>query len=170
MRVLMVTQFYPPIVGGQEQHVRNLAQALARRGHVVEVATIAADRPEGTTLDGPVPVHRLRSTAQRTTRVYSDPDRPHAMPLADPRLRAGILRILTGGPFDVLHAHDWSVNSALGPARRSGTPVVLTQHDYSHLCATKRLMRETRSAPVRARWPARGVPRRSTGRWSDPES
>ena len=59
----------------------------------------------------------------------------------DPKFRAGIERLVHGGRFDVLHAHDWSINSAFGPARRSRMPVVLTQHDYSHICATKRLMR-----------------------------
>ena len=50
--------------------------------------------------------------------------------------------MLGGGRFDVAHAHDWIVNSLLGPASRTGTPVVLTLHDYSHVCATKRMMRQ----------------------------
>lgn len=141
MRVLMVTQFYPPVAGGQEQHVRNLAQALAERGHAVEVVTIAADAPVGTTLDGAVPVHRVRTTAQRLPRLYADSARPHAMPIVDPGFRSAIGRLLAAGRFDILHAHDWSISSALGPARHTGVPVVLTQHDYSHVCATKRLMR-----------------------------
>ena len=137
----MVTQFYPPVAGGQEQYVRNLAHALVDRGHSVEVVTIAADAPVGTTLDGVVPVHRIGTTAQRLPRIYGDSARPHAMPIVDPGFRSAIGRILTMGRFDILHAHDWSISSALGPARRSGVPVVLTQHDYSHICATKRLMR-----------------------------
>ena len=141
MRVLMTTQFYPPVVGGQEQHVRNLAQALAERGHGVEVATIAVDGPGGTILDGAVPVHRLLTAAQYLPHLYSDPGRPHAMPIVDPRFRAGIRRLLGTGSFDLLHAHDWTVNSAIGPARSLGVPLVLTQHDYSHICATKRLIR-----------------------------
>lgn len=137
----MVTQFYPPVAGGQEQHVRNLAQALVERGHCVEVVTIAVDGVVGTSLDGAVPVHRVRTTAQHVPRLYSDPVRPHAMPIMDPGLRSAIGRLLAAGQFDILHAHDWSIGSAIGPARRSGVPVVLTQHDYSHICATKRLMR-----------------------------
>jgi glycogen(starch) synthase len=35
----------------------------------------------------------------------------------------------------------------IGPARRSGTPLVFTQHDYSHICATKRLMRDDELCP-----------------------
>jgi glycosyltransferase involved in cell wall biosynthesis len=141
MRVLMVTQFYPPDVGGQERHVRNLAQALTARGHGVEVATTAVGGPEQTIRDGAVPVHQLPTTAQRLPQLYSDPERPHAMPIVDPRFRSGIQRLLVEGGFDVLHAHDWSVTSSIGPARRSGVPVILTQHEYSHACATKRFMR-----------------------------
>ena len=138
----MVTQFYPPVAGGQEQHVRNLAQALVERGHRVEVVTIAVDGgPVGMSLDGTVPVHRIRTTAQHLPRLYSDPARPHAMPTVDPGFRSAIGRLLAAGEFDILHAHDWSIGSAIGPARRAGVPVVLTQHDYSHVCATKRLMR-----------------------------
>jgi glycogen(starch) synthase len=141
MRILMLTQFYPPIVGGQERHVRDLAHALAARGHEVEVATIATNGDDGTSLDDAVPIHRIRTTAQRIPRLYTDPDRPHALPLPDPELRAGIGRVLGERRFDVAHAHDWIVNSLLVPARRTHTPVLLTQHDYSHVCATKRMMR-----------------------------
>jgi glycogen(starch) synthase len=140
MRVLMLTQFYPPILGGQERHVRDLAHALVTRGHEIEVATIGVDGDYGTAADGTVLVHRLRTTAQRFPRAYTETDRPHALPLPDPELRAGIGRLLAHRRFDVAHAHDWIVNSALGPAHRTHTPVVLTQHDYSHVCATKRMM------------------------------
>jgi hypothetical protein len=55
----MVTQFSPPVAGGLEQHVRNLARALVDRGHRVEVVTIAADASAGTILDGSVSVHSM---------------------------------------------------------------------------------------------------------------
>ncbi len=137
----MVSQFYPPVTGGQEQHVRNLAQALSDRGHRVEVVTIATDGPPDTTLDGVVPVHRIRTSAQRLHRLHSDSERPHAMPVVDPGFRSAIARLLAADRFDIAHAHDWSVASVIGPARRARVPVVLTQHDYSHVCATKRMMR-----------------------------
>ena len=143
IRVLMLTRYYPPGGGGQERHVRDLAHALAAHGHEMELVTIATSG-SGTTTDGPVTVHRLPTTAQRVPHVYETPDRPHAPPLPDPELRAGISRLLSGRRFDVAHAHDWSVSSLIGPARRSQTPVVLTLHDYSHVCATKRMMRGER--------------------------
>jgi glycogen synthase len=41
---------------------------------------------------------------------------------------------------DVVHAHNWIINSylPLSPARR--LPLVYSLHDYSHICPTKRLM------------------------------
>jgi glycogen(starch) synthase len=137
----MLTQFYPPVAGGQERYVRNLAHALVERGHRVDVATIDVTGSAGVSLDGNVTVHRFRTTAQHLPRLYTDPERPHAMPVADPGFRSAIGQLLGARRFDVLHAHDWSIGSAIGPARRAGIPVVLTQHDYSHVCATKRLMR-----------------------------
>src|ERR1700693_2252908 len=129
MRMLMVTQFYPPVAGGQEQHVRKLARALVDRGHRVEVVTIAADAPAGTTLDGSVSVHRIRTTAQHVPQLSGDEARPHVMPIVDIGYSTTIGRLLASGRFDIVHAHDWSVGSAIGPARRSGVPAVLTQHD-----------------------------------------
>lgn len=141
MRILLLTQFYPPVTGGQERHVRNLAQELCNRGHAVEVATIAVQHDAGTTLDGAVPVHRVRTSFQRVPWLYSDTGRTHASPMSDPEISSSVARLLSQGRFDLVHAHDWIVNSALGPAHRAGTPVVLTQHDYSHVCATKLMMR-----------------------------
>lgn len=60
MRILLVTPSYPPVIGGLEIVVHNLAQALCRRGHDVTVLTNpernAAKRV--TDSDGPVTVLR----------------------------------------------------------------------------------------------------------------
>lgn len=143
MHVLLLAQFYPPDIGGEERHVFNLARALLGQGHHVEVLTTAlASTGDGRTDEDGVLVHRLRSSAQRIPGIYSDANRPHAPPVADPELRAAIGQLLDTKKFDVAHAHNWIVNSAIGPARRSGTPLVLTLHDYSHVCAVKRLVRQ----------------------------
>ena len=39
MRILQVSPYFHPYVGGQERYVGNLARALVNRGHVVEVLT-----------------------------------------------------------------------------------------------------------------------------------
>lgn len=143
--VLLLAQFYPPDIGGEERHVHNLARALVGRGHHVEVLTTAlASTGAGTTDEEGVVVHRVRSGAQRLPGIYSDENRPHSPPVPDPGLRAATARLLDSGRFDVAHAHNWIVNSAIGPARRSGTPLVLSLHDFSHICAVKRFVRQGR--------------------------
>ncbi len=40
MRILMLAQFYPPAIGGEERHVRDLSIELAARGHDISLATL----------------------------------------------------------------------------------------------------------------------------------
>ena len=78
----MVSQFYPPVAGGQEQYVRNLAQALVARGHRVGVATIQPEGP-GQAGDGEVRLHSLRTSAQRVPGAFTSA-RKFAPPVPDP--------------------------------------------------------------------------------------
>jgi hypothetical protein len=68
MRILMLTQFYQPIVGGEEQIVKDLSVELVRRGHEVAVVTLWQEgfqdfEPNaGTHLPGPIPKRCGRCT------------------------------------------------------------------------------------------------------------
>ena len=141
MRILLLAQFLPPVSGGEERHVWNLARALATRAHDVTLLGFAAgDDEPGDTFSEGVRLVRVRTAASRLPVLYSDPTRPHALPVPDPVVSRAIRDELSAGGFDVVHAHNWIVNSALGPAAKAGVPLVMTLHDYSHICATKRLM------------------------------
>ena len=98
MRILLLAQFFPPDIGGEERHVFNLANTLAGRGHEVAVATQhLADVPDYEVLDSGVRVHRFTTAAMHLPGVYST-GRAHHLPLPDP----------LGGP-------------RAGPHRRAGT-------------------------------------------------
>jgi glycogen synthase len=79
--------------------------------------------------------------------VYST-SRPHHLPVPDPLGVRALSLIIKRERPDIVHAHNWIVNSALALRRHSaGRPpfgLVLTLHDFSHVCATKRLMRAGR--------------------------
>jgi glycogen(starch) synthase len=138
MRILMLAQFYPPDIGGEERHVRNLAIALSARGHYVEVLTTALPATgAGSFVEDGILIRRVRNSAQRLP-VYSDPARPHAMPFPDPEMQHAISEQIERGHYDVVHAHNWIVNSAISPTKRHAVPLVLTLHDYAHICAVKR--------------------------------
>jgi glycosyltransferase involved in cell wall biosynthesis len=141
MRVLLLSQFYPPVIGGEERHVRNLAAALAARGHSVSVATQATQQCVGTEMDGAVSVHRLHGTLQRMGALFSDPERPFAPPIPDPGLMLGLRTVIAQERPDVIHAHNWLLHSFLPLKPFSRAPLIVTLHDYSLVCASKNLMR-----------------------------
>ena len=140
----MLAQFYPPIVGGEEHVVESLSIELARRGHQLSVATIQhPGLPELEEVEG-IRVYRLRSAVSALRFLYSD-SRLHAPPGPDPALTWQLRRILRIEQPDVVHAHNWIVHSYLPLKLLAGAPLILSLHDYSLICAMKRLMR--RGAP-----------------------
>lgn len=141
MKVLLLAQFLPPMLGGEERHVWTLARALAARAHDVTLLGFATSPqdPAESVAEG-VRIVRVTTAASRLPMIYSDPGRPNALPLPDPRVSRAIRNELSRNHFDVIHAHNWIVNSALGAATRARVPLVQTLHDYSHTCATKRFM------------------------------
>ena len=95
MRVLMLAQFYPPVVGGEERHVLSLSEGLVRRGHEVVVATMPhPSRPEKTELGG-VAVQSVHGALQRVSSLFSERERPHAPPFRTLSF-AGALRTSSG--------------------------------------------------------------------------
>jgi glycosyltransferase involved in cell wall biosynthesis len=145
MRILLLAQFFPPDIGGEERHVFNLANTLAARGHGVAVATQRmANVPDQEILGSGVRVHRIATAAMLLPSVYST-SRAHHPPLPDPLGVRELSRIIRQERPHVVHAHNWIVNSAVALRRtsRAGSRfgLVLTLHDFSHVCATKRLMR-----------------------------
>jgi len=66
-RILIVTTYYHPVLGGVETHARQIAGHLHARGFGVEVLTkrIGAADPVESEVDG-VPVHRVGPTGERS--------------------------------------------------------------------------------------------------------
>jgi glycosyltransferase involved in cell wall biosynthesis len=140
MRVLMLTQFFAPVVGGEERVVESLSAELARRGHDVALATQRAEGlPDSEVRDG-IRVHRIGTLAGRARWLFDDPQRPHVPPAPDPEALLGLRRLLQQERPDVVHAHNWFVHSFVPLKRRSGAALVVSLHDFSLVCATKRLM------------------------------
>jgi len=166
MKILMVTQFFAPITGGEERLVEDLSTHLAARGHDVSVATLSAPGPSGPSA---VRVHHVTSLLGRVPALHSEDGRRHAPPFPDPEAAVCLRRIIAAERPDVLHAHNWLVHSLLPPMGRRRRPLVVTLHDYGLVCAQKRLMRDDLPCEGPALWrcircagrhygPAKGVP------------
>jgi glycosyltransferase involved in cell wall biosynthesis len=136
--VLLLAQFYPPVIGGEERHVRNLAVELAARGHEVHIACLDVGRPP--VVDPGVTVHPLPNVGVKVPALYPTADRPLSLPVPDPLVSRALSRLVASLRPDVVHAHNWIINSYLPLAAARRLPLVYSLHDYSHVCPTKRLM------------------------------
>jgi glycosyltransferase involved in cell wall biosynthesis len=140
MRILMLAQFYPPIIGGEERHVKNLSAQLAARGHHIAVATILHKGMLPFEMDGNVRVHRIRSTMQRAKFLFSEEVRFHAPSFPDPELTSALEDIIKQEQPDVIHAHNWLIYSFLPLKPHANAKLVLTVHDHSLICPKKKLI------------------------------
>lgn len=138
MRFCMVTTFYPPYnFGGDGIAVWRLTNALARRGHTVEVVH-SADAYRLLTRAGPrgaypnernVTVHTLHSKAGSFSPLITQQT---GLPgFTGPALR----EIIDNGRFDVIHFHNMSL---IGPAALAYGPSdairLYTTHDHWLVC------------------------------------
>ena len=148
VKVAMLTDCYPPRLGGIESQVRDLSRELVRAGHRVEVFTATAG-PQGegggNTTDGEdgVTVHRLAIPL------------PGGIPV-NPFAPREVRHRLAAGGFDVAHAHLGVVSpfaTDLVPvALDAGLPVTATFH-----CVIARSVGVFRVVGHLSRWAARGV-------------
>jgi len=140
MRILMLAQFYPPTIGGEERHVRDLSIELARRGHDVAVATLWHTGMPEFECDQGVRIYRIRGSVQRATVIFLEKGRRHAPPFPDPEIMLALRSIIKREYPDIVHAHNWIVHSFLPLKAWSKAKLVVTLHDCSLVCAQKRFV------------------------------
>lgn len=160
MRILQLVHGYPPReTAGTEQHTRQLAAALAARGHDVHVfaATRAPGRPQYSVLEEP----------GLTRLVNNVPTRSLWMAERDGAVDAAVRALAARFRPDIVHVQHLQF---LSSSMRFGVPVVGTLHDAWAWCAAGgTLLRTDRSvcpgptadrcAPCASRW--RPVPGRA---------
>jgi glycosyltransferase involved in cell wall biosynthesis len=149
MRILMISDFYPPFLGGVEVVVAGLSRELAARGHAVAVASLAHARAPradsgpvaGNGDDGRVRVYPVRTSAQRAGGLFATSDRRWAPPAPDPEAVAGLRAVVRRERPDVVHGHDWLARSYLPLKRHGRGPAfVMSLHYYTLSCPKKNLM------------------------------
>lgn len=137
MRVLMLSEFYPPFIGGIERHVQTLSRELMRRGHHVAVATLQHRGSPAFEDDEGVRVHRLTGWNRVLAPFYIDQERQFHLPLPDPGVMIGLRHIVEQERPDIVHARGWMLYSFVGLKAWSKAKLVVTLHDYSLFCPTK---------------------------------
>jgi glycosyltransferase involved in cell wall biosynthesis len=142
VRILLISDSYPPLVGGATRAAKQLADAMAERGHAVEVVTVFQPGTAERELEGAVVVNRVRSTTQRVPALSEDPYRENAPPYPDPELVLRIRRIVGRFDPDVVHSYGWLTPSAALALTGSGVPMLLSIRDYGNFCALRTLFRD----------------------------
>ncbi|MEO5745579.1 MAG: glycosyltransferase family 4 protein [Terracoccus sp.] len=146
MRILQVSDGYPPVVGGLEVYVESLSRALADEGHEVVVATLARPGwPARETLGG-IAVFRLGGLTQHLPGAGHDPGQLFHPPVPDPPIVWQLQALVRRYRPDVIHAHGWMMHSCL-PLRRGTAALVVHLHEYGLSCVKKTMM--TPSGPCR---------------------
>jgi glycosyltransferase involved in cell wall biosynthesis len=136
----MISDFYPPYVGGVEVLVSTLARELVDRGHHVVVTTLAAEDLPAIELDRGVHVYRIRSTTQRSRRLFATEARTWAPPAPDPEALAGLRSVVARERPEIVHGHDWLARSYLPLKRRRGPALVMSLHYFTLSCPKKNLL------------------------------
>jgi glycosyltransferase involved in cell wall biosynthesis len=145
MRIVQLTDFYRPVIGGLERHVETLSRELVRLGHTVTVVTLqTADQPHEEVLDG-VRVIRIRGWSTGLSALHADTARPFHPTIPDPGAVMALRSALQRERPDVVHSHSWLQYSYLPLHREGRGPAhVVTLHDYGLGCAKKTLMQGSR--------------------------
>ena len=140
MRLIELSDLYRPTIGGLERFVALLSEELAGRGHEVHVVTGAVAGSPPDEKSAGVTVHRLPLLYQKVApRLSQDAARPFHPPAPDPLFRRQLADVVHQLKPDVIHAHGWNVFSCLSRVFPQ-TPVMVTAHDYSLVCARKSLV------------------------------
>ncbi|HEX9371399.1 MAG TPA: glycosyltransferase family 4 protein [Roseiflexaceae bacterium] len=141
LRILMLSDFYPPDIGGAQRQTQLLGRELARRGHAVAVATVwQAGLPELHD-DVGVPVHRLKSLSTRLPWFSADPRRRHHPPFPDPAIVYGLRRLIGHFQPDVVHSYGWISYSAATALLGQHVPLIISARTYAYTCALSSLLR-----------------------------
>lgn len=117
MKILQLTAYYPPDIGGIQIFVQNLSRALVNRGHDVDVLTVNTDFASSfeTTCEG-INVRRCQLDSHLYRAVIS---------------REFSRRLFQARAYDVYHIHipfHFGLETAVMAAKRNGTTLIATHH------------------------------------------
>jgi glycosyltransferase involved in cell wall biosynthesis len=143
MRILLVSDHYPPFIGGAHRQTRLLAQELSRRGHVVGVVTVWSKGLSEETDESGVQVFRLRQLRTLAPWLIRNPRQSHQPPIPDPVTLFGLRRIIRRMRPDVVHTYGWFSYTTAAALIGLDIPLLISVRDYGYSCATRTLVRNS---------------------------
>lgn len=140
MRLLLVSDSYPPFIGGADADTEALARAMARAGHRVIVATPwQPGLAEREVDEVGVEIRRLRPLSTRTPWFARDAARRHHPPFPDPGTVIGLRRLVREAGPDLVHTYGWITASVAVSLLGTHIPILVSARDYGQICAIRTL-------------------------------
>ena len=140
LRILLVSDHYPPFIGGAHRQTQLLAHELQERGHVVIVAAVWQDGlPEEENDDG-VQVYRLKQLRSWRRQSLADRKQRYQPPFPDPITVVALRRLIKHFQPDVIHSHGWYTYSVAAALLGTNIPLLFSTRDYGYGCATRELV------------------------------
>jgi len=134
MKVLMVSDVYPPLIGGQEREIQLLSEGICKKGHQASVCTLSHGASPSTKKENGVKVFRIESIYSQIPYLHLDPNRRFHPPIADPLVTMTLKKIIETETPDIIHAHGWMLYSVLPLEKKYRIPLCVTFHDYGFVC------------------------------------
>jgi glycosyltransferase involved in cell wall biosynthesis len=140
MRLLIVSDHYPPFIGGVQRQTRAMALELTARGYEVGVATVYQDDlPAYEEADG-FPVWRLRQLRSAPF-IHGPARRRHQPPYPDPVTVFELRRVIRSFAPDAVHSSGWFTYSAAAALiGKRKPPLLVSVREYGFTCANASLL------------------------------
>lgn len=141
MRATIVTDAYPPLIGGANRSAQLLARHLSERGHGIEIVTAWQEKLPELERDGRITVHRIRDLPSRARWISEDPYKHNPPPFPDPEAVWRLRSLLRRSQPDLVHAYGWLAHSTAAAMTGLDIPLLLSARDYGNVCAVRTLLR-----------------------------
>jgi glycosyltransferase involved in cell wall biosynthesis len=142
MRLLFVSDHYPPFIGGAERQTYLLATRFAAAGHDVAVAVPWVKGLPAVEEDSGVTVYRIRQLRNAWNALAFRGTVCHPPPYPDPVSALALWRIVRSFRPDVVHSQGWISYSAAAALIGLRTPLLVSARDYGYFCANRTLLRD----------------------------
>lgn len=140
MRILLVSDHYPPFIGGAHRQTQLLGHELRARGHAISVATVWHGGSPAEADDEGVKVYRLRQLRTAITGLVRDRKQRHQPPYPDPVTIWQLRRVIRRERPEVVHAYGWMAYSAAVALTGIDVPLLVSARDYGYSCASRTLL------------------------------
>ena len=135
MKILMISETYPPSIGGVEKEVQTLSEGLIHHKNCrVSVFTINNNKLPRFREENKVKIYRYNGFFQKIPFLYSDPNKKYHPPVRDIIITSLLKKIIKKEKPDIIHTHDWILYSYLPLKNYFNIPVCATFHGFGFIC------------------------------------